>query len=309
MARSVLVIDDSPLIHRLLEVRLENEEVELTSAMNGQAGIEAAKANKPDLILLDVHMPGLSGFEVCMRLKDDPDTAHIPIIFITGASDSLDKVKGLDLGAVDYVTKPFEVVELRARVRAALRTVHYQKLLAQQAQIDGLTGLWNHTYFDRRLREILASCHRHDRSTALIMLDVDCFKSVNDTYGHPFGDRVLEHVAEMLRKGIRVEDLACRYGGEEFVVIAADQDAAGGAILAERLRASIAERMWRQRGDEFRVTASFGVAASHGMEDIDTAAKELLARADAALYQAKRGGRNRVEIAQGAVPAETPVTI
>lgn len=295
MAKSVLVVDDSPLIHRLLEVRLKDENVELIHAMNGQAGLEAAKHVKPDLILLDVHMPGLGGFDVCTRLKDDPDTATIPVIFITGASDALDKVKGLDLGAVDYVTKPFEVAELRARVRAALRTVQFQKLLAQQAQLDGLTGLWNRAHFDRRLRETLAACCRHGRSTVLLMLDIDCFKSLNDTYGHPFGDQVLEFLADVLRTGVRTEDLPCRYGGEEFAIIAPDQGLPGGIPMAERLRNKLAEHVWHQRGDEFHVTVSIGLAASAGGADIETSARELLKAADEALYRAKRGGRNRVE--------------
>lgn len=304
MKKTVLVVDDSALIHRLLEVRLKDEAVELLHAMNGQAGIELARRERPDLILLDVHMPGLGGFDVCARLKDDPDTTMIPVIFITGAADSLDKVKGLDLGAVDYVTKPFEVAELRARVRAALRTVQYLKLLSQQAQIDGLTGLYNRACFDLRLREVLSAAYRHHRAAGLLMLDIDCFKSLNDSYGHPFGDQVLECIAEMIRASIRTEDLPCRYGGEEFAVIAPDITPPGGKIMAECIHRNVASRVWRQRGDEFHLTVSIGVAETRGAEDIEAAVADVVGRADAALYQAKRSGRNRVVIAEPqAVPA------
>jgi len=297
MRQSILVIDDSEDIHLLLRARLKDEDVEILSASDGPSGIEAARRLRPDLILLDVDMPGLGGFEVCRELKNDPVTTPIPIIFLTGVSDQGDRVKGLELGAVDYVTKPFDFPELRARVRAALRTVRYQKLLEQRAQIDGLTGLWNRVYFDQRLHEILAGCRRYGGRVSLVMADIDHFKRVNDTFGHPFGDRVLERVAEVLRSGVRPSDMPCRYGGEEFAIILPETDAAGGAELAERLRVRIAEPGWHKQEPSFVVTASFGVASSPGGDDASTAADQLVLEADAALYRAKRAGRNCVRIA------------
>ncbi len=299
MPQSVLVIDDSADIHRLLRVRLKDEDIVLHSAMDGQEGMDAVRRLRPDLILLDVMMPGLGGFEVCRRLKADPALAPIPIIFLTGASDSLNKVEGLDLGAVDYVVKPFDVAELRARVRAALRTVRYQKLLEQRAQIDGLTGLWNRAYFDRRLEEVLAGCARHDRCASLCMTDVDHFKRVNDTCGHPFGDRVLEYAAEVIRATVRLSDVPCRYGGEEFAIILPDADPEAGAALAERLRAQLPVREWRRKDEVFHVTASFGVAGSVDACGAPLTAEQLVARADQALYQAKRAGRNCVRVFAG----------
>ena len=294
MAQSVLVIDDSADIHRLLVVRLKDEEIALLRAMNGEEGIEMAKRLKPDLVLLDIAMPGLGGFDVCKTLKEDAETTSIPIIFLTGASDSVNKVKGLDLGAVDYIIKPFDVAELRARVRAALRTARYQKLLEQQAMLDGLTGLWNRAHFDRRLVEVLASCARHDRSACLVMLDIDHFKRVNDSFGHPFGDRVISFVGETLRSAVRMTDIPCRYGGEEFALILPDTDLDGGIVVAEQLRANIAARTWRQRDETFCITASLGVACSDGTQN--DAGAILVHSADRALYDAKAGGRNCVRV-------------
>ncbi len=303
MPQSVLVIDDSIDIHRLLGARLKDEDIKLLSAMNGEEGIEAVKRLKPDLILLDVMMPGMGGFEACRRLKSDSETASVPIVFLTGAADSLNKVEGLDLGAVDYIVKPFDVAELRARVRAALRTVRYQKLLEQKAQIDGLTGLWNRAYFERRLEEILAACARYDRQTCLVMIDIDHFKEVNDTYGHPFGDRVLEYAAETMRAATRLSDVPCRYGGEEFVIILPETDASSSLAFAERLRKQLAEHVWRKKDKTFAVTASFGAACNVDENGVRLTPKQLVDAADEALYRAKRGGRNRVCLAGATEPA------
>lgn len=306
MQQPVLVIDDSPDIHRLLKVRLAEENVTLLAAMSGRDGIEVARQQQPDLILLDVGLPDLGGFDVCRQLKADVETRSIPVIFLTGASDTVNKVTGLDLGAVDYIVKPFDVAELRARVRAALRTVRYQKLLAQQAQLDGLTGLWNRVYLDTRLREMLSACVRYERRMCVAMLDVDHFKGVNDRYGHPFGDRVLEFVADTLRGNTRLSDVPCRYGGEEFAILFPDTDLMAATGLCDRLRARIAEHKWRQRQDDFVVTVSIGVASGPEETDLDAAAERIIREADEALYTAKQSGRNRVLPAgcAGSVPAD-----
>ncbi|HEY4117046.1 MAG TPA: response regulator, partial [Byssovorax sp.] len=192
MQPKLLVIDDSHDIHSLLEVRLRPEGLRVHHAHDGEQGVKMTEALLPDVILLDVEMPEVSGFDVCRRLKADPRTSGIPIIFLTGASDVDTKVHGFDLGAVDYVTKPFEPAELRARVRAALRTKRYQDLLETRASIDGLTGLSTRRCFDERLAAEVQLANVERRSLSLVMLDVDHFKSLNDTYGHPFGDRVLQ---------------------------------------------------------------------------------------------------------------------
>ncbi len=195
MMPSILVVDDSPDIHALLEVRLRSEGAVLRHALTPEAGLESARTQPPDVILLDVEMPGRSGFDVCKELKADPLTASIPVIFLSGQLDQRAKVMGLDLGAVDYVTKPFDIAELRARVRVSLRLKSLQDQLVTLARIDQLTGLWNRAYFDGRLQQELAASDRSGRPLSLVMFDVDHFKRVNDGHGHPAGDAVLRTIA------------------------------------------------------------------------------------------------------------------
>jgi diguanylate cyclase (GGDEF)-like protein len=291
----VLVIDDSSDIHDILYVRLKPEDVVLHRAMDAKDGLARARDLLPDLILLDIDMPGMSGLELCQKLKQDGATASIPIIFLTGSADVEVKVQGFDLGAVDYVTKPFQPAELRARVRAALRTKRYHDLLSRRAQIDGLTGLWNRSYFDRRLEEETMAVQRYGRQLSLILLDVDHFKRVNDTHGHPFGDRVLQLVGEAVHRSLRGVDAPCRYGGEEFAVLLTQTDLAGAEIVAGRLRAAVAALGLSHRGTAVTVTASCGVASSELVTPMSRCTGALLVEmADEALYAAKQAGRDRV---------------
>jgi diguanylate cyclase (GGDEF)-like protein len=294
MAHTVLAIDDSPDIHRLLDVRLKLEGLILHHALDAEAGLAAAREIRPDLILLDVDLPTLTGFEVCQRLKVDPVTAQIPIIFLTGATEVHTKVQGFDLGAVDYVTKPFEPAELRARVRAALRTKRYHDLLAARSNVDGLTGVWNRSYFNQRMGDEISAAVRYGRTVSLVMLDVDNFKSLNDSYGHPFGDRVLEGLGELLHTLLRATDAPCRYGGEEFALILSETNEAGAQISAERLRERLAESPFRPGDRHVKVTASLGIACSTLFEPKELTVARMVTVADDALYRAKAEGRNRV---------------
>jgi two-component system cell cycle response regulator len=284
----VLVIDNAPMVHTLVRARLGSEELDIRSALSGHDGLALATTFQPDVILLDVHMPDPDGFEVCRRLKADPATANIPVIFLTAEATPAQKAYGLNLGAVDYVTKPFDGTELKARVRASLRTKFMLDLLAKRAMIDGLTGLWNRAYFDQRLASELALSKRHGQPLSCLMLDADYFKSINDTYGHPAGDAVLRRIAGLLAERARAEDVACRYGGEEFGMIMPNTTAANAGTFARRLLAGIESLMPMLGGAPVRVTCSIGVADVNGVAD------QLLDAADAALYRAKRGGRNRV---------------
>jgi len=298
MTQTILIIDDSPDIHQLLKVRLKNLDVALAHALSGAEGKVKAEETQPDLILLDVHMPEASGFDVCRDLKASSTTQNIPVIFLTGAADVDQKVLGFELGAVDYIQKPFDSAELNARVRAALRTKRFQDMLAQRAMIDGLTGLWNRTHFEMRLQEEVAATQRYDRPLSLIMLDVDHFKSLNDSHGHPFGDEVLQAVGEALAETARTSDWACRYGGEEFSLILRETNLEGAIILAERLRKLIEGLTLRNKGQDVRVTASFGVSSSElCMNPLDFSRRWLITSADGALYAAKHAGRNRVRFA------------
>ena len=305
MGHNILAIDDSDLIHKLLDARLRPEDVTIHHALDGEEGLRLATQVRPDLVLLDVDMPGMSGFEVCRRLLADPATASVPIIFLTGATQIFSKVEGLDIGAVDYVTKPFDPAELRARVRSALRTKRYHDMLATRAQLDGLTGLWNRGYFDQRLRDEVAAVQRYGRALSLVLIDLDHFKRINDTHGHPFGDRVLQATGEALTMCFRTTDAPCRYGGEEFAVILTETGAEA-LIAARRCHSQLAALGLRHRGEPVAVTASIGVVstdqfAHHGV----ITARSLLEAADGALYDAKRAGRDRVCVANLA-PAATP---
>lgn len=286
----VLIVDDSPDALVLARARLAREALDVITADGGAAGLEAALAHHPDLILLDVDMPEMSGFDVCRRLKAEADLCMVPVIFLTGSDQTEDKVKGLDLGAVDYVTKPFDAFELRARVNAALRTKHMQDLLIEHASIDPLTEMPNRRALMARLEQEWARILRHSGSLSLIMADIDHFKRVNDTLGHRAGDRVLQSVARALAAQCRQVDLPARYGGEEFAVIVPDQPPDGAHVLAERCREAIASTSIRVEDNEIRVTASFGVAGDTGL----SSPVELIEQADEALYHAKHNGRNQV---------------
>ena len=292
----LLAIDDSELIHRLLQVRLQGERLELHSALNAADGLRLANELLPEVILLDIELDEIDGFEVLSRLKQDPRTHDIAVIFISAASDTMDRVRGLDLGAVDFIAKPFEVVELKARVRLALRMRHLVKMLEHRAQIDSLSGLWNRRYFDQRLSQEFSEARRHGRPLSLVMCDVDRFKRLNDQFGHPFGDQVIERVAQLLSGG-RGSDIACRYGGEEFSVILPSTPAEHALEVAERQRVAIESQSWAGHPD-LVVTASFGIADLQRMPASATMT-DLIREADAALYRAKQQGRNRIEIAAG----------
>lgn len=297
-APRLLAIDDSSLIHRLLKSRLKNERIEMHHASDGVTGLQLARELLPDVILLDIDMPNLDGFEILRELKADPSTHDIPVIFISGTVDTESKVRGLELGAIDFVAKPFDIAELKARVRSAVRIRSLIRMLAQRAQIDGLTGLWNRSYFNDRLTQELAEARRHDQPLSLIICDLDHFKPLNDTYGHPFGDHVLEEFAQLLTQG-RDNDIACRYGGEEFAIILPHIDAPEAAKVAERIRSELQRRTWMNQS-KVVITASFGVTDLTRVAEPTPDA--MIASADKAMYVAKET-RNTVYIAQSDGPA------
>jgi diguanylate cyclase (GGDEF)-like protein len=300
MIQRVLIIDDSQNIHALVKARLANEPVELHGAFDGVSGLKLAGELLPDLILLDVDMPDPDGFEVCKQLKGLPATMSIPIVFLTGAGSTDEKIRGLELGAVDYITKPFDPAELRARVRAALRTKFLLDLLAKKAMIDGLTGLWNRTYFDQTMAAQLSLARRSGQAVSCILADLDHFKSVNDRFGHLTGDEALRIVAASFLTQCRIEDVVCRYGGEEFAVIVPNTPAEKASVLAERLRNAVQTLALKHRGRPVPITCSFGVA------DAICGADRIIEVADAALYQAKTQGRNRIALAP---PADKPTAL
>ena len=288
----ILLVDDSGIQRRWLRRQLESERVEIIEAADGLEGLKICLENPPDLILLDLNMPFFDGFEILRRLKDDRRTFSIPVIVVSGASETSDKTRGLDLGAIDYVTKPYDVVELKARIRVGLRTKRMQDLLEERAHVDGLTGLFNRHALEDRLANEWGMHRRHGGALAVWVADLDHFKSVNDTYGHPAGDEVLRRTSEIIRASVRTTDMAARYGGEEFVVIAPHCGLAGVLKTADRFRERLANTSIIMEGACINVTVSIGVAA--WPEDAASSAADLLAVADRALYLAKDSGRNTV---------------
>jgi two-component system, cell cycle response regulator len=289
----ILSIDDSELMHRLLRARLQLEQVEIHCCDSGEEGLRMALELKPDVILLDIELAGIDGFEVLQRLKEDARTRDIAVIFISASTETMDRVRCLDLGAVDFISKPFDMAELKARVRSAIRVQQLLRMLAQRAQLDGLTALWNRAFFDQRLAAEVTSARASGQPLSLILTDIDHFKTVNDRFGHPFGDEVLAFFATVLASRRSIE-IPCRYGGEEFAIILPETAVREAAEVADGIRRTFEEHRWRRQPD-LVLTASFGVA-DLTMIPREAGAAELLARADMALYTAKRGGRNRVSI-------------
>jgi two-component system, cell cycle response regulator len=300
----VLIVDDSPDALRIAKARLAKEELDILCADGGTAGLEVARREHPDLILLDLDMPDLSGFDVCRMLKSETDLSIIPVLFLAGTTTPEDKVKALDLGAIDFISKPFDAFELCARVRAALRTKYLQDLLIQHANIDPLTGLPNRRALMDSLQREWARMQRYGGQLSFVLTDIDRFKQVNDTYGHPVGDQVLRAIAALLTGQCRKADLPTRYGGDEFAIVAPQTPASGAAVLADRLRCETQKIAIDAAGHPVSVTMSFGVADAAGLETID----DLVRCADKALYRAKLAGRNTVE-SSGACLPPLPTTV
>jgi two-component system, cell cycle response regulator len=296
----ILVVDDNPDNLEIISTRLRFRGYEVLTAERGEEAITRVHEDAPDLILLDIMMPDMDGYEVARRIRAERDLPYIPIIVVTARDSTEDKVTGLDAGADDYLTKPINFPELEARVRSMLRIKRLQdqleatnRELEQLSISDGLTGLFNH----RHLHEILADEYERSRRTekpmSVVMLDLDRFKEVNDTYGHQAGDRVLEELAAILRECAREIDKLGRYGGEEFMAILPDSDPEAGAVFAERVRELVENQQFDIQADEpLRMTISAGVASypAHGADS----PRRLVHQADLALYSAKHSGRNQV---------------
>ncbi len=295
---TILVADDDPDILFLVARLLRTEGYEVVHASDGEEALRLAVEKEPHLLLLDVSMPGVDGYELCRRVQASGRNAP-PVIFLTANVHSSARVAGLDAGAVDYVTKPFEPNELRARVRAALRTKTMTDALSAEAATDALTGVLNRSRLDLHTLQLVGVARQTLRPFAGVMIDLDLFKAVNDTYGHGAGDAVLAEVARRLEETKRETDLVFRYGGDEFLVLLPDTDTKAALAAARRFHAALTSEpvtFVPEVGTPIAiiVTASLGIAA--WPDSIDEASP-LIAAADEALYRAKAEGRNRIEIA------------
>jgi len=306
------VVEDSRTQAEALAVVLTREGHRVSIAADGKEAIRRVKTEPPDLVFLDLVLPDMDGLEVLRIIKARPDESFTPVILVSARADLDSRVTGLRIGADDFLAKPCADPEVLARAGAMLRIKSLQdQLRAAKAELerlsitDGLTGLFNRRYFNTRLSQEFQRAQRYSDPVSLMMLDIDHFKSVNDTYGHPFGDVVLKNIAELVRSTVRDPDICARYGGEEFSVILPKTHLQGALVVAERI--------WRELGQQahavedrdpasgerrtFRATASIGLAF---FPSKDIASPEHLVKfADEALYRAKREGRNCICLYQG----------
>jgi diguanylate cyclase (GGDEF)-like protein len=295
-APSVLVADDSLVIRMVVRGELEDAGYEVCEAVDGPAALEHCRRIPPDVVLLDVEMPGLDGYQVLAELKADPNLQDIPVVFLTSRDRMQDVVAGLRGGAHDYLKKPFDTPELIARVASAVHVKQLQDELRERnhqlnqlSRTDALTALFNRRHLDEELAHQCADARRHGHDVCALLLDIDHFKMVNDTYGHPAGDAVLREFAARAQRELRAGDVAGRWGGEEFLVILPRTNLDGARAIAERIRLAAAATPFPAHAHEIAITVSGGCALGPG-----DSVEGLLAEADTCLYQAKAGGRDRI---------------
>jgi two-component system cell cycle response regulator len=297
---TVAVVDDDAAIRRLVRLFLKREHYETFECTTGDEA-KAMLAELPwDLAILDRRLPDADGAVLCHELKANPSFRTRYIIMLTGEDEQEDKVEGLELGADDYITKPFQYPELLARIRAGKRIVDLQKELLETNKrlellsiTDGLTKLYNHRYLQDELARAFDESQRYQRPLSFCLMDIDFFKKINDTYGHAIGDEVLKTVSGLFRESIRSTDLAARYGGEEFAAMMPETELGDAITFAEKIRTMIEETVIETQAGPVRATISIGVSSvPHSRIH---SAKELIVAADKALYRAKRNGRNQVQ--------------
>ncbi len=322
---TVLIVDDNPKNLQVLAEIVEKIGHEVVMALNARQAIDYLAQELPDLILLDVMMPEMDGYMLCRELKATECSREIPVIFITARADSEDVVQGFAAGGIDYLTKPFRVPELRARLSTHLSLKRHQDELRENnerlqrtceelslahatisrqneklkemllqlelsSRTDVLTGIYNRRHMVEKINAEIARYRRSGHSFALISGDIDFFKSVNDKYGHDCGDLVLQAVAQVMKNLLREQDTLARWGGEEFLILLPETDVVQGTLAAERIRRQICELEVGYRGAKVSVAMTLGVVVFAEGDTIDT----VLKKADDALYRGKRQGRNRV---------------
>lgn len=288
---SILIVDDEPINAEILANALQ-QDYWVHIAASGPQALDILRKQTVDLILLDIRMPEMDGFEVLRRLKSEDKTAQIPVVFVTGEDSADDELKGLQMGAVDYVRKPFQVPLAKARIAVQIELKVKSDLLEELASADGLTGIANRRKFDEMLDTLYADCHRHNRTLALLLIDIDYFKQFNDTYGHAVGDMALKRVASVLHDNAqRGADVVARVGGEEFAVLLPDVSQQQLTTVCERIHASVAglgiEHSQSRVSDH--LTVSIGAASILPNTQHDK--RYLYQKADELLYKAKHLGR------------------
>ncbi len=306
----ILLVEDSPVECERITRILARDGHRTTASASCEAALEAVRHGDFDLVIVSLLLGREDGLRLCSRIRSDMLTRQTPLLILVDEQDPRRLAKGLELGVNDYLILPLEASELRARVRTQVRRRRYEERLRRDVErhlalalVDGLTGLHNRRFLESHLDSVLARSLEQDRPLSLLMVDIDGFKAINDTFGHTAGDGVLREAASRIAASVRHVDPVARYGGEEFVVVMPDATPQVAATVAERLRRRIADREFEIEGAErpIAVTVSIGVASLAGREET---AADLLARADAAMYAAKRAGRDRVATAPPPANAE-----
>lgn len=304
MSNSVLIIDDSEAVRERIIKTLETFDLfsRYYEAEDGLEGFKKLLSSPVDIILCDLEMPRIDGFKFLSMMKSRPELQDTPVIMLTGRDDRDLKIKGLDQGASDYITKPFDAEELVARVRVHLKIKNLQddlkrtnELLLELSNTDHLTGLFNRRYLMEALGKEVQRSTRKGGNLSLVILDIDHFKQVNDQYGHLQGDIVLQKVALLLQKELRNYDIAARYGGEEFIAVLPDATIEEAVFVANRVRSSVQTTRFSGELSQLALTISLGVAMFS--KDDNITVDSFIKLADDALYRAKANGRNRVEFA------------
>lgn len=293
MITKILVVDDNLNNIRLLTDILEDENFTVYTADNGAAVLAMVHKLKPDVILLDIMMPGLDGFEVCKLLKNDFDIKDIPVIMVTAKTEGIDIKKSLGMGAFDYIKKPIDEIEVIARVQSAIRFKQTQDKLKEMAMKDGLTGLYNHALLIELFEKEIDKQQRNNGSISFAMIDIDDFKKINDTYGHISGDTVLKELSNILMSSVRGGDIVGRYGGEEFSIVFPGIDEQNAFQLCERIRKEVEDFNFEIGIETVKITISIGINFNELKGIINK--REIIQKADEALYRAKHNGRNRIE--------------
>jgi len=289
----ILVVDDEPMNVLLLR-RLLSPQHEIFSTDNGPDALEIASDEAVDLILLDVMMPDMDGFEVCQRLKQNTRTMHIPVVFISALGEIADEAKGLEIGGIDYITKPIKGPIVKARVRNHLALKRYQDKLSDLASIDGLTSIANRRKFDEVLEQEWRRNERAQTPLSVMLCDIDFFKQYNDHYGHLAGDDCLKQVAKTLEAvGHRPYDLVARYGGEEFAFILPQTESEGAGEIARKALEEIRALQIPHESSKAEAYVTLSIGYSTIIPTSSLSSEALLQQSDEALYQAKEGGRNQ----------------